>query len=153
MGLSIERFSAIVEAYGSDAARWPAAERMEALSLLAASAEAQALVAEARQLDAALGAQPVPDFTALVTRLEHQPLPAPARRKRQGAWLDQLLSWFLPAGETSAHWWRPAVLACVPLMLGLVIGTQLEATADGYAAGGLEEELYFISLSDYAEMP
>lgn len=153
MGLNIERFSAIVDAYGGDPCRWPVEEREAAQTLLACSVQAQAICDQARQLDQILGAQPVPDFDPLLRRLERQPRPSvipPRTRSPQGVF-ERVLIWLLPPRQSVMQWWRPAALACVPLLLGLVLGTQLEPLGNGYTAGALEEELYLISLSDYAE--
>ena len=56
-----------------------------------------------------------------------------------------------------AVFWRPAALACVPLMLGLAVGNQLDVFSDVYSADmyslDLEEsELDLISLADYSEI-
>jgi hypothetical protein len=52
------RLTELLDAYGADAERWPADERAAALALLARSAEAQALLAAARGLDALLALDP-----------------------------------------------------------------------------------------------
>lgn len=48
------RFAFLLDLHGPDPARWPRRERAAAESLLAESAEAQRLLAEAHRLDAAL---------------------------------------------------------------------------------------------------
>ena len=45
------RLKRLIEAYGAEPERWPAGDRAAALALLDTSAEARALVAEARRLD------------------------------------------------------------------------------------------------------
>lgn len=67
MALSRERFAVIVDAYGADPRRWPAAEREAAEALAASDAQAGALLAEARALDGGLDAW-----------LDALPVPAPA---------------------------------------------------------------------------
>lgn len=49
-----ERFAALLEAYGADFRRWPAAARGDAAAFAAQNAEAAALVADAAGLDALL---------------------------------------------------------------------------------------------------
>jgi hypothetical protein len=49
-----ERFAALLDAYGADFRRWPAETRASAAAFAAQDAEAPALIAEARKLDAAL---------------------------------------------------------------------------------------------------
>lgn len=51
-----ERFTELLDAYGADFRRWPAETRAEAAACAAQDAEAAALIAEARRLDAALDA-------------------------------------------------------------------------------------------------
>jgi hypothetical protein len=53
--------------------------------------------------------------------------------------------------------WRPAALACVPLMMGLAVGNQLDVfsdvdTTDLYSVDMEETELELISLADYSEI-
>ena len=49
--MRLERLKAIIEAYGAHAARWPEGEREAALACLNMHPEAQAWLAEARDLD------------------------------------------------------------------------------------------------------
>ena len=51
-----ERFANLLDAYGADFHRWPAETRAAAAAFAAQDAEASALIAEARKLDAALDA-------------------------------------------------------------------------------------------------
>jgi hypothetical protein len=53
--------------------------------------------------------------------------------------------------------WRPAALACVPLIMGLAVGNQLDVfsdvdTTDLYSVDMEETELELISLADYSEI-
>jgi hypothetical protein len=57
-GEDLDRLRAIFDAYGGDPLRWPDAERAAALALLARSADARRLHAEALRLDAALDLLP-----------------------------------------------------------------------------------------------
>lgn len=61
--LTLTRFRALAEAYGSDLGRWPEGEREAARELLERSAEARELLAAERSLDeafASLAAPPLP---------------------------------------------------------------------------------------------
>lgn len=49
-----ERFATLLDAYGADFGRWPAETRAAGVTFAAQDAEAAALIAEARKLDAAL---------------------------------------------------------------------------------------------------
>ncbi len=72
--MQLERFRVLVEAYGGDPRRWPAAERARAAELLAGSPEARALLAEAGALDRLLDrsqplAPPILDAERLIARV------------------------------------------------------------------------------------
>lgn len=56
--MDMQRLEVLLDAYGADPARWPAAERAAALALLAADPAAQAWLEQARRLDRALDALP-----------------------------------------------------------------------------------------------
>lgn len=56
--MDMQRLEVLLDAYGADPARWPAAERAAALALLAADPAARAGLEQARQLDRALDALP-----------------------------------------------------------------------------------------------
>lgn len=66
-----ERFATLLDAYGSDFRRWPADTRAAAAAYSAQNADAAALLAEARKLDAVLesareNAQPSADLAARI---------------------------------------------------------------------------------------
>jgi len=49
--MTLDRFAALVDAYGASPARWPEGERAAAVELMQASAEARRLAEEADRLD------------------------------------------------------------------------------------------------------
>jgi hypothetical protein len=66
--------------------------------------------------------------------------------------MDRLLTWLLPSSDLPLRQlWRPVAVACLPLAIGLLVGFQVELMPEAYATT-VEEELYLISLSDYAEI-
>jgi len=68
--ITIARLGRLLDAYGAEASRWPGDERIAVQALLARSAEARALVAEARRLDHALAAvRPPRPGAAVAARL------------------------------------------------------------------------------------
>jgi hypothetical protein len=84
-----ERFEILAEAFGGDVARWPAAEREGAALLMAAEpAWAQAALARAAVLDAALAACAPPRASAALTDriVATAPRPRPSAA-RWGFWL------------------------------------------------------------------
>jgi len=118
-----ERFEGLAEAYGGDVTRWPAAERDSAALLMASdSAHAQAVLARAGALDAALNA-----FAA--------PLVAPALR-------DRVLA--TAPGPRVARWpWlSPAALAAglaAACAAGLVVGIVVSEGSSAGSNGGAEQ--------------
>ncbi|HDZ10345.1 hypothetical protein [Pseudohongiella sp.] len=147
--LSSQRFAQLLASYGADAACWPAAERAAALTFLDNNASARAKLDDARALDQWLqsSASQVPDFNGLEARLLRHKLPPVARSAG-----ERLLAWLLPATSLELRQlWRPLAAACLPLAIGLLVGFRLELVPEVYATT-VEEELYLISLSDYAEI-
>lgn len=64
--MTLDRLRTLLDAYGADPARWPAAERAPALELLARSPEARADRVAAARLDDALDAVPGVDASAAI---------------------------------------------------------------------------------------
>ena len=105
----------LLDRHGVDPKHWPQRDQEPATRLLENSPTAQALLADARQLQAALQTLPTPTTPVGL----HGRIVANAQPRL--AWLDWL--------TTNA--WRPASLACVPLLLGFVLGSGVaEDTAD-----------------------
>ena len=143
------RFTQLLTAYGADPARWPDAERAAARAFLQDNAEARVLLNEAVLLDQWLQSSAVhrPAFSGLEARLLQRVLPA-----RESGLMDRLLTWLLPSSDLPLRQlWRPVAVACLPLAIGLLVGFQVELVPEAYATT-VEEELYLISLSDYAEV-
>ncbi len=152
-----ERFTQLVDSYGGELLRWPESLQSEARDCLAESPQLGTVLQQGAQLDQALEYWTVPAFAGLEARLLQQNLP-----DRQKGLIDRMAVWLIPLSGTPVSWWRPAALACLPLLMGLLIGGQFELidTEQGLSFEpsfeqslelSLEEELYFISLSDYAE--
>jgi anti-sigma-K factor RskA len=111
--MTLERLRAVIEAYGTSAARWPAAEREAAAALVAGSAAARALMTEAAPLDELLDAvpavAPTPAMRSAVLAMAPRAIPSLGNGWR--AFIGELGGWRL-AG---------AVLAA-SLALGIVSG-------------------------------
>ena len=152
MTISLQRFEQLLDAYGARPERWPEHELAAAIQLLEHSAPAAHLLQNAQWLDQQLYQLPAPDFRQLDSMLLAAPLPARHRKLT-----DRLLEWLVPLqARSAAVFWRPAALACVPLVLGLAVGNQLDVfsdvyTADLYSVDMEETELELISLADYSE--
>jgi hypothetical protein len=114
--MMIWRFRRLIAAYGADPGRWPPGRRRRAEALLAHSAQARALLAEAQALDALLLADakaPADErlsaaIIARATALPQERMPAPARAVT--------LDWSL------SRLWPQAVGLAVAAVLGFVVG-------------------------------
>jgi hypothetical protein len=90
--MTVEHFTHLLDAYGSDLQRWPAAEREAATSLLETSDVARQAFLDAERLDTALAAVPAlrQGFEApspqLLRRLAEVPLRQPRRLGRKVWW-------------------------------------------------------------------
>jgi anti-sigma-K factor RskA len=137
--MDLERLRAIVDAYGGDPARWPAAERPAAETLLAGSDAARALVAAAADLDAALDAVPARQPTlamraAILAAAPRPPAPSFLTRLRDG-WREV----FAELGG-----WRTAgTVLAASLVLGIVSGGLLsDELSSSETAPGLLQLAY-----------
>ena len=147
--MTVQRFARLLASYGADARRWPDAERNAALALLARHAEAREMLQDAEPLEQWMQAldRTLPAFAGLEARLLQQTLPDRGR-----GLIDRLSAWLLPAPDhVLRQLWRPVAAACLPLAIGLLVGFQFELVPE-VSATTVEEELYLISLSDYAEI-
>lgn len=152
--ISLERFAAIVDAYGASPMRWPADERGAAEALLAFSADARALLDEARMLDGVLAAAPVEvPSDALVARLmAARPRPAtPVPAGKPRSIFRELISAIWPNGSPAI----PAGALAASIMLGIALGSVSEiAVLNGSqiaAASGeseADERLIALALAD-----
>jgi hypothetical protein len=120
--MDVERFGALVAAYGSDPRRWPVGERAAALALLTSSEEAARLAAEAERLDALLdqaadAAVPEMDASALVEAIV-------SRAPRQNALRRRSNGWRVRIG------WPPVALLAAASIAGFVVGWTGESVPD-----------------------
>ena len=127
--MQLERFRELVDAYGGDPSRWPAAERGPAAGLLAGSPEARALLAEAGALDRLLDrteplSPPILDAERLIDRVTASAQERP---------IVHSVGAMQPPGR--GLWLRAASLAAAAV-IGFMVGwTQLD-TSDASAASG-----------------
>lgn len=153
MNMTAQRFEQIVTAYGSESMRWPVTEREAALHYMAHTPTAQSLVEEYRELNRLLDAVQVP----ALTQMERRVLRSLQQITRDSV-LDRVLDWLLPRqGQGMAWAWRPALVACLPLICGIYMANFYSFGIDSFAVDTAEnswqEELYLISMNDYAEFP
>lgn len=139
--MNLKRFTLIVESYGADSHRWPADERAKALEFSLTSTDALLLLGQAAALDHDLALFELPDSARSLRRVEMAIFSVlkPGR-------LERLLKWVLPDFHNLAHTlWRPTLVACLPLVLGVVIGLTLTNNTDELS---LDEELGLLAFTD-----
>ncbi len=148
MTINTQDFGDILDRYGADSAAWPARHRDLCLTLLENDLEAQQLLRQHQQLANALDQLVVPPMPDLAERVLNQSLPA-----RIPSLLDRTLDWLLPAKLFSTQIWRPALAACLPLVMGIVVGNYFSfgVTAENQGFEYWDDELYVLSLNDYTE--
>lgn len=105
--MDLARLQQILEAYGADPRRWPAAERAAAEALVAGSADAAAMREDAVALD-------------MLMDLSAAPSPSPELMAR-------ILAGREPAGLLPALWpfgpiWQPVSAMAAAMVLGVAIG-------------------------------
>lgn len=130
--LELERFRALVEAYGGRFELWPEDERELGRALLLESAEARALVRAEADLDARLAAELAPEPSPeLWRRLNEIPARVPQRRpfwRLRGFWIPAV-GWALAAAI--GFGWG---LEAAPLDASL-LGADSEAVTSDTTAG------------------
>lgn len=152
MKMTLDRFSQILDSYGSDPSRWPANERQSAGALLNSDSAAKDLWNETAALDEQLNAYQVADNADLMHKILNQSLPA-----QPLSFIDRAIAWLLPSSDKlSRMFWRPTMAACLPLLFGLYLGNHFSFGFETYenvdsTASFWEQELALLSLDDYAE--
>ena len=147
MSMTAQRFEQIVTAYGSEPARWPAQEREAAIQFLAENPAEKSLIEGYRELDMLLDAMPMPAFTQMEQRVIRS-----LREKTRDSLLDRVLDWLIPRQQRGMAWaLRPALVACLPLVCGIYMANFYSFGIDS-AENSWQEELYLISMNDYAEI-
>lgn len=125
-------FDHLLACYGADFEHWPSEHRSSAKQALESNPEWQASLLESRALDDVLDdalneyALDSYHLAALEQRILAETL------YKQSS-LDRFIHWLIP-GEAL---WRPALIACLPIIVGLSIGLNIDID-EQYT---LEEEL------------
>ena len=144
--MNLERFTLIVESYGADSQQWPGDERVEALEFSRTSSDAMSLLDQAAELDQHLALFELPDSELSVRRIEMGILSGFKQESLKQGTLERLLNWVLPDFDDLAHTlWRPTLVACMPLLLGVAIGLML--TNNTYELSS-DEELNLLAFTD-----
>lgn len=130
--VAVDRVRTLIDAYGADPDRWPAAERDAALRIVETDPTLAAELADARALDRLLDAVPAPlPNPALKAALKAVPERARLR------WSDRLAA-FWPFGAP----WRPAAGLAAAALVGIVVGL---TAPDGATGSGQEDGLVTVA--------
>jgi hypothetical protein len=114
--LTLQRFLELVEAYGGELSRWPAAEREAAAALVRVSEPARAALAAEAELDQVLTRFASPDLSpALARRLNEIPIRAPQAKRAR--WPFQRV-------------WAPALGWAAAAALGVALGSGIGWDSD-----------------------
>lgn len=148
MTISKQDFSDNLDRHGADPKAWPAERRDLCLALLEQDPGAQKLWRQHQQLADALDQLVVPPMPGLAERILKQSLPV-----RTPSLIDQVFNWLFPARPFSTQFWRPALAACLPLVIGVVVGNYFSFGVTGEIQGFeyWDDELFVLSLNDYTE--
>ena len=126
-------FENLLSSYGANLSRWPEAQRDAAMSALAIHLDWQTQITEEKRLDDLLDGYTVD--SSMLAALERQILNKAIFRRTV---LDKLLDWVSPAHGL----WKPALAACLPILVGLSIGLSVDV-GEQYS---LENELTLTGL-------
>jgi len=141
-----QEFIQLIEEQGSDPKSWPTELRGQIDSLLANDPEAVSALTQYRELDSLLLSISAPDFSQLSDRVASQDLPA-----RDISMLDAIMNWLFPYAGSGLVW-RPALLACLPLVFGVVMSNYFTfGIGTDQLQQNWDDELAMLSLSDYSE--
>jgi hypothetical protein len=150
--MNSHRFTQIIDAYGSRPERWPEAERAAVMQYLSVHTAEQHYLDNQVSLDAQLDADLVTPLLLKQSELEAQIManlpPTLVARDNDGP-ADRLLTWLLP-NHNKLAFWRPSLVACVPLLAGLAIGgnVNIEVYDESYT---WDEQVYLLGLSASTE--
>lgn len=120
-----ERFHAIVDAYGADSRRWPAAEREAALAWSRQHGPADTTLADAEMLDALLACDAPPSPTPKLARRIIAAAPGPRLFERRGG-----------------LWWSGLVFASVSLVGSLAGALAVSFLLTATSPPALHEQPY-----------
>ena len=140
--MDIERFTMIVESYGSDFLRWPENERADALNLLRASSQAQVLLEQAKELDICLERFDLSESSFSQRKTQREII----FRIKLG-WLKGLINLIsLDVNNLFRTFGRSICAGVFPLVFGMFIGFFVVNEGDDVLS--VDEELSILGLVD-----
>lgn len=139
--MNLKTFGRLLETYGTIEGHWPPEVRAEAKQLLSTDAGARALLERYAPLDEALDNYRVnPDVTsvraALLARFDKKNI------------IDRITAWLLPEPGERHAFWRPALAATLPLIIGIILGSTLSLGNTSSSATNWSDEISMVALSN-----
>jgi hypothetical protein len=135
--ISLERFSALADAYGADLGRWPEADRAAAQALAQDSAKARARLAEADALDAVLDlsrvASPSPELRQRILSEAPKPRAIRSGAPNPASARSRLMRWLSGLGAIG-------VLTCGAMAGAAVVAVSGPAHVDADSLTGLYDQ-------------
>lgn len=144
--MNLERFARLVSAYGANSKAWPIEEREDAMRFLQHNALAEKLLKDEQVLDEHLDFYLTSELD--LERLKSNIVDAAYGRLEEAKTgpLSRLLDWLIPV--SSIDIWRPALAATLPLIIGTLLGMNIDAELD--PGDSWEDGLEIMAMADVA---
>ncbi len=177
--MKLERLQQIIDSYGCNDARWPTDERQAALEFVRTASDARQLlqrsVAESRQLDSWLSRDEVSSDVNFEQRVMARILGRVTNNaidrkldSHERLFIKRIFTGLLPGSPMAVFdkqlravfdkrlraVWRPALAACLPLVIGILLGTGSTLNSperlfiNSPQDNAWDEELYLLALTD-----
>jgi hypothetical protein len=154
--MNIQKFRKLIGAYGTNSEVWPSADKETALRFLDVDPEAKSVVAEFRRLDEILNADMVTESSTLKMNILKQIQSSnitgsdstssdSTRSDTDTDLIARIWKWLAPQSNGTLVIWRPAMVACIPLLAGIYLGTMMDTSNDENLLEW-EEDIYVMGL-------
>ncbi|MFT6437415.1 MAG: hypothetical protein ACJAVI_005489 [Candidatus Azotimanducaceae bacterium] len=149
--MNIQKFRKLLGAYGTNSEVWPSADKETALRFLDVDPEAKSVVAEFRRLDEILNADVVTESSTLKMNILKQIQSSNITGSDSTSsdtdtdLIARIWNWLAPQSNGALVIWRPAMVACIPLLAGIYLGTMMDTSNDENLLEW-EEDIYVMGL-------
>lgn len=154
--MNIQKFRKLLGAYGTNSEVWPSADKETALRFLDVDPEAKSVVAEFRRLDEILNADMVTESSTLkmniLKQIQSSNITGSDSTSSDSTSSDtdtdliaRIWKWLAPQSNGTLVIWRPAMVACIPLLAGIYLGTMMDTNNDENLLEW-EEDIYVMGL-------
>lgn len=149
--MNIQKFRKLLGAYGTNSEVWPSADKETALRFLDVDPEAKSVVAEFRRLDEILNADMVTESSTLKMNILKQIQSSNITGSDSTSsdtdtdLIARIWNWLAPQSNGALVIWRPAMVACIPLLAGIYLGTMMDTSNDENLREW-EEDIYVMGL-------